>query len=33
MRNFYIEQSSGRYTVHGDVTDWVPVPGNAGSLR
>jgi immune inhibitor A len=25
MRNFYIEQSSGRYTVHGDVTDWVPV--------
>lgn len=29
MRNFYIEQSSNRYTVHGDVTDWVPVPGNA----
>ncbi|MGE5251487.1 MAG: M6 family metalloprotease domain-containing protein [Bacteroidota bacterium] len=29
MRNFYIEQSSGRYTVHGDVTDWVEVPGNA----
>jgi immune inhibitor A len=28
MRNFYIEQSSNRYTVHGDVTDWVPVPGN-----
>jgi immune inhibitor A len=28
MRNFYIEQSSGRYTVHGDVTDWVMVPGN-----
>jgi immune inhibitor A len=27
MRNFYIEQSSGRYTVHGDVTDWVQVPG------
>ena len=27
MRNFYIEQSSGRYTVHGDVTDWVRVPG------
>ncbi len=25
MRNFYIEQSSGRYTVHGDVTDWVTV--------
>ncbi len=29
MRNFYIEQSSNRYTVHGDVTDWVPVPGAA----
>jgi immune inhibitor A len=29
MRNFYIEQSSGRYTVHGDVTDWVQVPGDA----
>jgi immune inhibitor A len=29
MRNFYIEQSSGRYTVYGDVTDWVTVPGNA----
>ena len=29
MRAFYIEQSSNRYTVHGDVTDWVPVPGNA----
>jgi immune inhibitor A len=28
MRNFYIEQSSNRYTVHGDVTDWVQVPGN-----
>jgi immune inhibitor A len=25
MRNFYIEQSSNRYTVHGDVTDWIPV--------
>ncbi len=31
MRNFYIEQSSNRYTVHGDVTDWVEVPGNAAS--
>src|SRR4030066_352444 len=29
MRNFYIEQSSNRYTVHGDVTDWVAVPGDA----
>ena len=29
MRNFYIEQSSNRYTVNGDVTDWVSVPYNA----
>ena len=29
MRNFYIEQSSNRYTVYGDVTDWVLVPNNA----
>ncbi len=29
MRKFYIEQSSGRYAVHGDVTDWVTVPGVA----
>jgi len=29
MRNFYIEQSSNRYTVTGDVTDWVMVPNNA----
>ncbi len=29
MRNFYIEQSSNRYTVHGDVTDWAQVPGEA----
>jgi immune inhibitor A len=28
MRNFYIEQSSGRYAVDGDVTDWVQVPYN-----
>jgi immune inhibitor A len=28
MRNFYIEQSSGRYAVNGDVTDWVQVPYN-----
>jgi immune inhibitor A len=26
MRNFYLEQSSNRYTVHGDVTDWIMVP-------
>jgi immune inhibitor A len=29
MRNFYIEQSSGRYAVTGDVSDWVTVPYNA----
>ncbi|HET6657563.1 MAG TPA: immune inhibitor A domain-containing protein, partial [Gaiellaceae bacterium] len=29
MRNFYIEQSSNRYTVNGDVTDWAQVPGTA----
>lgn len=29
MREFFLEQSSGRYTVKGDVTDWVPVPGDA----
>jgi immune inhibitor A len=28
MRNFYIENSSGRYAVNGDVTDWVQVPNN-----
>ncbi len=28
MRNFYIEQSSGRYAVYGDVTDWVQVGGH-----
>lgn len=28
MRNWYIEQSSGRYAVNGDVTDWVQVPYN-----
>ncbi len=31
MRNFYIEQSSNRYAVNGDVTDWVTVPGDATS--
>ena len=31
MKNFYIEQSSGRYAVNGDVTDWVTVPGTAVS--
>ena len=28
MRNYYKEQSSNRYTVNGDVTDWVTVPFN-----
>jgi len=28
MRNYYIEQSSNRYTVNGDVTNWVTVPYN-----
>ena len=31
MRNFYIEQSSNRWAVHGDVTDWVAVPGEAST--
>jgi immune inhibitor A len=31
MRNYYIEQFSNRYTVNGDVTDLVSVPGNAAS--
>ena len=30
MRQFYIEQSSGKYAVNGDVTDWNNVP-NAGA--
>lgn len=28
MRNYYIEQSSGRYTVHGNIENWVQVPYN-----
>jgi len=31
MRNYYIEQSSNRYTVNGDVTDWTLAPGPACS--
>lgn len=31
MRNFYIELSSNRYTVNGDVSDWITVPGTAAS--
>jgi immune inhibitor A len=29
MRNYYIEQSSNRYAVYGDVTDWIKVPYEA----
>jgi immune inhibitor A len=29
MRQWYIENSANRYAVYGDVTDWVPLPGNA----
>jgi immune inhibitor A len=29
MSNFYKEQSSNRYTVVGDVTDWIQLPNNA----
>src|SRR5512136_325241 len=25
LANFYLEQSSGRYTVAGEATDWIPV--------
>ena len=28
MRHFFLEQSRGRYTVTGDVSDWVTVPYN-----
>lgn len=31
MRNYYIEQSSNRYTVNGIVEDWVQVPFNEAS--
>ncbi len=31
MRNFYIAESSNRYTVNGDVTEWVKVPYNAAA--
>lgn len=31
MRNFYLELSSNRYTVDGDVTDWIAVPDTAAS--
>jgi immune inhibitor A len=31
MRQWYIENSSNRYAVYGDVTEWVTVPGPAAS--
>jgi immune inhibitor A len=31
MRQFYIEQSSNRYAVNGDVTDWVQLPFNTAA--
>jgi immune inhibitor A len=31
FKNFYLAQSSGAYTVTGDVTDWVRVSGNAST--
>lgn len=31
MANYFLEQSAGRYTVKGDATDWVMVPGTAES--
>jgi len=31
MHNFYLEQSSGQYTVGGGVTDWVQLPYNAAN--
>jgi immune inhibitor A len=33
MANFYLEQSSGRYTVAGEATDWMLVPGNAATYN
>ena len=29
--DFYTKQSSGKYTVDGEVSDWVQVPGNAST--
>ena len=28
MKSFYSQQSSGKYSVDGDVTEWVKVPFN-----
>ena len=31
MADFYSKQSAGNYTVDGEVSDWVKVPGNAST--
>jgi immune inhibitor A len=31
FKNFYSAQSAGHFTVNGDVSDWVQVPGNAST--
>ena len=31
MKNYYIEQSSNRYAITGDVTEWIEVNGDAAS--
>ena len=33
LKTYYEKQSSGRYTVDGEVTDWVKVPLQRGPLR
>ena len=33
MKNFYEELSSGRYSVDGEVEDWVGVPWNAAHVE
>ena len=33
MAEYYEKQSSGRYSVEGDVTEWVKVPFNQAALR
>jgi immune inhibitor A len=33
MRKFYIEQSSGRYAVYGDVSDWIQAPKPAAEYN
>lgn len=33
MANFYIEMSSNRWTIAGEATDWIPVPGAAATYN